>query len=404
VLLFSYTVHGVLEGESSEARTLLESRPTAEADLSDTTYGAKTAAPYDGRQLSDLELNQLRAKLIGLAPEASFQEVQRLVGTVDRPLTELENMALRGPFRKAALASPWCSHKAMRKAVEEIGPDSDDLRLTVAKNLRCPRPLLEALSAADPNAEVRHCATKNPSLPIEIAATALRDPMPMVRGALALRIDVAPSHLERLARDPDPTCRAAVARSPRCPSDLLVVLAADEHHGVRKHVAARQGLPEELITRFLHDPDESVQMTAMENPSARSHRATQVILNERVEEQRAQDRDRSRRWLLRAAAVVGVYFALLAWLRSAAETSWDALLAYGGLQLLGVLALFLIALFALAVFGLHLWAPSEKAQSFMDTARELLFEMRTPIDVEPEHSFKRRVRKYASALVERDVE
>jgi len=374
VMLFSYTLHGVLEGESSEARTLLESLSSAKADLSDTSYRSPTAGVQGGGRLSDLEVNQLRAKLIGLTTDASFETVESLIGTVDRPLVELENVALRGPFRKAALASPWCSHRAMRQAVEDIGPDSDDLRLVVAKNLRCPRALLEAMSAADPNAEVRQCATKNYALPIEIAARALGDPMPMVRGAVALRTDVAPSHLERLARDPDATCRAAVARSPRCPKDLLVVLATDEHHGVRKHVAARQGIPEDLITRFLHDPDHRVQIAATQNPSARSHRATQAIIDERAEEQRSQDDSRARRRLWLVAAGVGIYVALLAWARSASATSWDATLAYGGLQLFGVVGLFLIVVVSLGVVVVQRRAPSGSKQSFMDTARELMRE------------------------------
>jgi len=268
VLLFSYTIHGLLMADSLPAETRLASYPVA-TDLSLSSQ----ARPDDGAQdapprKSDLEANQLRVALMELTSSTDRSSVYELLEQVDRPMPELTEMAERqGPFRDLALASPWCSRGALAAAAADIHPESIDLRIAVASNPRCPPPILDSLATSDPSEEVRAAAVTNPDLSPSHLRDAVKDSHPQVRRAVAARAGVTSELLRTLATDPSPDVRIEVAQNPATPDPVVMKLMSDPEPPVREAVAKRARLPSELILQALDDRDEAVRSAAKSSPA-----------------------------------------------------------------------------------------------------------------------------------------
>jgi len=260
VLLFLYTIHGQLEGESDAALESmaelshgldLAAPPLRSARYKDTPDSSEgTAASQrsdrsssEPMRLTPLELNQVRAALAGANKDTPKDAVLRQLSRLDRPIPELNKVASAGPYRQLALESRWVNRAVLAKAAANMHPDNSDNRLAVAKNPACPDPLLRSLASTDPDERVRAAALRHPNLPNDVPSSAVNDPSPRVRRALARRLDLDSSTLMELLDDDFTSVRSYAAENPaalRYPETSEIASARAEEAKAQANVRAEE--------------------------------------------------------------------------------------------------------------------------------------------------------------------
>jgi hypothetical protein len=194
-----------------------------------------------------------------------------------------------------ALAAEFAGHPAqeVRRSllfnvhIEQPPPAPDmaaDLAVLAAKNPRTPH--AEVL-AGHATAFVREEVARRPDLPPEVCERLAADEEPSVRAATAGNAATPAATLRRLAAETDRAVLRELAHNPAIPLDLLVelaprarlapvapprvtnasdaelrVLAAHPAMQVRKLVAERPNLPQDVLTALMTDQDPAVAKAA----------------------------------------------------------------------------------------------------------------------------------------------
>jgi len=169
---------------------------------------------------------------------------------------------------KAAVARGVCTPGNLLEVLS-VDP-SAFVRGQVAANESTPVRVLRVLST-DGESEVRSSVAQHPKVPAEVLAALCRDSDGQVRSRVAAHPRTPVETLERMcdiaieSLDGQASGSAAedvlieLAQQPRATGSMLGLLAIATSLKVRRIVARRSDLPEDLVTRLAGDPEEKVR-------------------------------------------------------------------------------------------------------------------------------------------------
>ncbi|WP_049974352.1 NACHT domain-containing NTPase [Azospirillum sp. B4] len=175
------------------------------------------------------------------------------------PLRTALHLVGRSSLAPEALGAGW------RDLQDAVGP-SFPRALAIALDRGTPSVMLERL-AADPDADVRQAALRNPSMPAEALERLAADPDADVRRA-ALRNPSMPAEaLERLAADPDADVRWAAIGNPSMPAEALGRIADGLDWAMQRAAANNPSTPAAALERLADYPEETMRRAVAMNPS-----------------------------------------------------------------------------------------------------------------------------------------
>lgn len=143
-----------------------------------------------------------------------------------------------------------------------------NMKSAVVRNPHLPRELLEQVSSASDEWDVRNGAAANPITSHEMLTRLALDPHGTVRRSVAHNPATPAEVLMSLAHDKDNLIRAEVALNRNTPSDILTQLGKDPSTSVREYVALNRNTPSDVLTQLGKDPSRLVREYVVSNLSA----------------------------------------------------------------------------------------------------------------------------------------
>jgi len=132
------------------------------------------------------------------------------------------------------------------------------------------------LLADDEDGEVRFYVASNKHTPLGVKMRLANDPLPLVRGGVALVLSSDPLDspnvknitemmVQELSRDPQPIVRMSLARNQTLSSTAYETLARDSDYIIRQKVAQNLHLPQSALDLLVQDTVEVVQVQALQH-------------------------------------------------------------------------------------------------------------------------------------------
>ena len=169
-----------------------------------------------------------------------------------------------GELKRAAALNP----EVPLDLLAELAPQTKIGTIAPPRILSATEAELRTL-AGSPIAQVRRLVAARPDLPADLVDLFVDDTDAVVARWIAAHPTVGPDQLRGLAARFGHSLYARIAQNPRCPVDLVNVIAADPKAPLkaRRLIAGHPGLGVTSIVDLIVDPDERVAGAAAANPS-----------------------------------------------------------------------------------------------------------------------------------------